>query len=255
MEKVYQKGYAQYYDLIYSDKDYQAECDFVAEIFDKYSPRRISTILELGCGTGGHAIPLARKGYQVSGIDISPAMIAQARQKAEDTSLKLDFQVMDLRSLNLDRTFDAGISMFAVIGYVTDTKDVLSTLRNVRRHLESNSLFVFDFWNGLAVLRILPSVREKTVEDKGLKIVRTAHPELDAVNHTCRVNYHMLVTQDDKLLDEIRETHTIRYFFPQEMAHYLEDAGFEALQICPFLDLNGKVDENMWNITIIAKTA
>jgi len=253
MQKAYQKGYAQYYDLIYSDKDYKAECDFVEQIFQKYSQGQISTILELGCGTGGHAIPLAQKGYKVSGIDISEAMIAEARKKAKGANLSLDFQVMDLRRFNLGRTFDACISMFAVMGYVTDTKDMLSTLRNVRKHLEDTSLFVFDFWNGLAVLRILPEVRVKSVEDKGLKIVRTARPELDAINHICQVNYHMLITKNNTLVDEIKETHIIRYYFPQEMTHYLEDAGFETLRICPFLDLNGKADENVWNITVIAK--
>lgn len=253
MQKVYQKSYAQYYDLIYSDKDYKAECDFVEQVFQKYSHSRISTILELGCGTGGHAIPLAKKGYKVSGIDISEAMIAEAREKAKGTNLSLDFQVMDLRSFNLGGTYDACISMFAVIGYVTDTKDMLSTLKNVRKHLGSASLFVFDFWNGLAVLRILPSVRVKTVEDKGLKIIRTAQPELDAVNHICQVNYHMLVMKNNTILDEIKEKHTIRYYFPQEMTHYLEDAGFQVLQICPVMDLSGKVDENVWNITVIAK--
>jgi SAM-dependent methyltransferase len=253
MPDTYQDKYALYYDLIYSDKDYEAECDFVEEIFQKYSPHPIATILELGCGTGGHAIPLAQKGYKVCGIDISEAMIARARKKAKDAKLKVDFQLMDLRSFNFDRNFDASIGMFAVMGYVTGTKDVLSTLRNVRKHLVNASLFVFDFWNGLAVLRILPSVRVKTINYKELKIIRTAQPVLDAVNHTCQVNYQILVIQNNTLLDEIRETHIVRYYFPQEITHYLDDSGFEVLRICPFLDLNGKVDENVWNITVIAK--
>jgi len=253
MPDIYQDKYAAYYDVIYSDKDYKAECDFAEQIFQKYSPGQISTILELGCGTGGHAIPLAQKGYRVSGIDISEAMIAKARKKAEDANLKLHFQVMDLRSFNLDRTFDACIGMFAVIGYMTDTRDVLSALRSVRKHLGSDSLFIFDFWNGLAVLRILPSVRVKTVDDKELKIIRIAQPELEAINHICQVHYHILVIQNNTLVDEFKETHTIRYYFPQEMTHYLEDAEFEVLRICPFLDLGGKVDENVWNITVIAK--
>jgi len=253
MSDIYQDKYAAYYDLIYSDKDYETECKFVEEIFQKFSPSRVTTILELGCGTGGHAIPLGRKGYKVLGIDMSEVMIARAKKKVKGANLNLDFRLMDLQSLDLGRTFDACIGMFAVVGYVTDNKDVILALKNVRKHLGDASLFVFDLWNGLAVMRTLPSVRVKVITATGKRIIRIARPELDAFNHVCRVNYHLLVTHNNALLDEFEETHTVRYYFPQEITHYLEDAGFEMLRICPFLNLNGKVDENVWNITVIAK--
>jgi len=52
---------------------------------------------------------------------------------------------------------------------------------------------------------------------------------------------------------DIREKHVVRFYFPQEIRYYLENAGFKVLKICPFLDLNGKVDETVWNVTVIAK--
>jgi hypothetical protein len=143
--------------------------------------------------------------------------------------------------------------MFATVSYITETENILRALANIRRHLETGCLFIFDVWNGLAVLRQLPSVRVKIVEDKKEKIIRIAQPELDAFNHLCRVHYHLLVTQDNSLIDGIEETHIVRYLFPQEITHYLKDAGFETLKICPFLNLNGSVDETTWNIAVIAK--
>jgi len=255
MPDIYQDKYAVYYDLIYSDKDYEAECKFVEEIFQKYSSSRIATILELGCGTGGHAIPLGRKGYKVLGIDLSEFMIARAKKKAKEANLSLDFRLIDLRHFNLETTFDACIGMFAVMGYVTDNNDILAALRNVRKHLGERSLFVFDLWNGLAVMRTLPSVRVKTVEDEELRIIRIAQPELDAAKHICHVNYQLLVTQKNTLVDEIKETHTVRFYFPQEITHYLEDSNFKVRRICPFLDLSGEVDEDVWNMTVIAEAA
>ncbi len=245
--------YAEYYDLIYQDKDYGKECDFIKEIFQKFSLRPVKTILDGGCGTGGHAILLAERGYEVTGIDGSEIMIKRAKEKLKGSELRLSFQKMDLRELDLSTKFDACVCMFAVMDYVTETDEVLKVLENIRRHLEKDSLFIFDFWNGLAVLRILPSERVKIVEDKEKRIIRIAQPELDALNHLCRVNYHLLVNQGNTLVDEITETHVIRYYFPQEIAHYLRDTGFEVLRICPFLDLNGRVDENVWNIAIIAR--
>jgi SAM-dependent methyltransferase len=245
-------GYAAYYDLLYQDKDYGRECDFVEEVFRHFSSKPIRTILDGGCGTGGHATLLAERGYKVTGIDSSSAMVEEARKKTKP-DLMLDFQRMDLRSIEIGEKFDACVCMFAVMGYLTKTEEILGSLENIRRHLEKGSLFVFDFWNGLAVMRVLPSERVKAVEDKGKRIIRIAQPQLDAFNHLCYVRYQLLVLQNNALVDELAETHVVRYFFPQEIDHYLRDAGFETLRICPFLDLGGKVDENVWNITAIAR--
>ena len=249
---VFKEALAEVYDLIYKDKNYEVECDFIEEIFQKYSGRYIKTMLDVGCGSGGHAIPLAKRGYDVVGFDLSEVMIRRAKEKAEGIA-NMKFQIMDLHNFKLNTKFDACICMFAVMGYVTENKDVQKALLNIRRHLEDQSLLIFDFWNGLAVLRILPSVRVNVIEDKGVRIIRTAEPELDAFNHICKVHYRLIITENNKVVDEVEETHVVRFYFPQEIKHHLEDAGFEVLKICPFLDLDGKVDENVWNIVAIAK--
>lgn len=143
--------------------------------------------------------------------------------------------------------------MFTVMGYLPTNQDVQKAFANIRKHLKRRSLFIFDCWNGLAVLRILPSVRVKKVEDEKIRIIRTAEPDLGAFNHLCKVNYRLMVMKNNKVIDEVNETHTVRFFFPQEIIHYLEEAGFKVLKICPFLDLCGKVNEKTWNMTVIAQ--
>ena len=73
-------GYARYYDLLYRDKDYLGETEFVERLIQRHSPgaRRI---LELGCGTGIHAVMLAEKGYEVTGLDLSEGMLEVAAQR------------------------------------------------------------------------------------------------------------------------------------------------------------------------------
>ncbi len=252
MQKVFDT-YGEYYDIFYSDKDYEKECDFIEEIFNACSAKPVKSTLDVGCGTGGHSILLARRGYKVSGIDASPVMIKKAREKSKGHNTGLVFQVSDIRKFDLKKKFDACISMFAVLNYVTETDDILKALGNIRRHLKPGSIFTFDFWNGLAVLRIMPSVRVKVIEVGGKRVIRTVHPEMDALHHICKSHYHVLVTQGGKIINEFKETHVVRYFFPQEIAHYLDDAGFELLKFCPFLSLNGTVDENEWNVTAIAR--
>lgn len=244
--------YSHYYDLIYQDKDYKAECDFVKDIFSQYSKEPVTKILDVGCGTGGHALLLAQSDYHVTGIDLSQTMIDRAKTKAK-TKLQVDFHTVNICSMDLGKKFDACISMFAAMGYITENSNIKTALMNIRKHLNNGSLFIFDFWNGLAVLRVLPSTKVKVVEDKGIKLIRIGVPELDAFHHTCQVKYHLIISKNNRLVDEIEETHNMRFYFPQEIIYYLQDANFEVLEICPFLELGGNVDENTWNITTIAR--
>lgn len=249
----FQGELAEIYDLIYRDKDYEAECDFIEVMFRSHASKKIRTILDGGCGTGGHAVPLAKRGYQVSGIDSSEGMIRRAKINALEANLNLDFEVRDLRRFDLNRKFDACLCMFAVVGYITETDDLLQSLRNIRKHLNKGALFIFDAWNGPAVLKTKPSVRVKVIRDAGRKIIRIAQPETDIITNRCLIHYHTLVTQGDRIEHEFEEDHLVRYFFPLEITHYLTETGFEVRQMCPFLDQSGKVDENTWNIVTVAR--
>jgi len=245
--------YGEYYDLIYSDKDYEKECDFIEEAFRKYSKFLPRTLLDAGCGTGGHAIPLAMRGYDVTGIDISKTMINIGQRKSEKTGLKVDFRVSDLRRMKLHRKFDACICMFAVMDYLVSNKDVTNALTNIRRHLRRDALLIFDFWYGPTVLRVLPSSRLKTVERDGLRLMRFAEPSLNTLRHLCTVSYHLIVTKRNRILKETTEKHTVRYYFPEEIKHYLEENGFELLRFCSFPELMADIREDSWNVAAIAR--
>lgn len=80
------KDYASAYDTLYQEKDYARECDFLEQIFRRYDSALVQNILDLGCGTGGHAIPLVERSYHVTAIDRSPEMIAFARRKGESAN-------------------------------------------------------------------------------------------------------------------------------------------------------------------------
>ena len=240
------KDYAKYYDLIYKDKDYEKEVDFIENIFWKNKPKKI---LEVGCGTGNYTKILLKRGYEVTAIDISEDMLKIARGKCT-----CKFIEGDIRSVSINDKFDVCIAMFAVMGYITKNSDIIKALNNIHRHLKPNGILIFDVWNGLAVMRILPECRVKEVENDKMRIIRVAVPNLKSLDHICEVDYKLLIiNKEDSTFHEINEKHIVRFYFPQEIKHYLEDAGFEVLKICPFLDLNGKVNENVWNISVIAR--
>jgi len=246
-------SYGKYYDIIYSDKDYEKECDFLEEIVRKYSQCMPKTILDVGCGTGGHVISLAKRGYTLTGLDVSEMMIRIAREKVTKKNVSVNFYVMDVRKLELNERFDACISMFSTMDYITKNEDIQRALRNIRGHLKNGSLFVFDFWYGPAVLTILPSVRTKVIEKEGTRIIRVSQPQLDSLHHICKVHYHLIVVKENRIVDEVKEMHTVRFYFPEEIKHYLEENGFELVRLCPFLNLKGRVNEKTWNVTAISK--
>lgn len=71
---IYNK-YGEYYDIIYSNRDYKGECEGIIKYLEKVSKRKVRSILDVGCGTSNHAVILASKGYNVVGIDSSEVMI------------------------------------------------------------------------------------------------------------------------------------------------------------------------------------
>jgi SAM-dependent methyltransferase len=249
-------SYAQFYEALYRDKDYNAECDFLERIFTSYETAKVNRILDAGCGAGGHGLILAQRGYRVTGIDLSKEMIGLAQAKASshsDTSTPPHFFQADIREVDLKARFDAVISMFSVMGYMVTTQDVFAALRTARMNLQAGGLYVFDAWYGPTVLMEKPVERLKIVEDNGERIFRFARPALDVVRQTVCVHYTLLRLQGSQVVAKSDEQHIIRYFFPLEVAHYLEDNGFRVREMCPFLRLGESIGERDWNFTVIAE--
>ena len=249
---VFEK-YADYYDTFYAEKDYEAECDFLEKILQGHATRPVRHILDLGCGTGGHALPLARRGYSLTGVDRAPGMLELAREKAGRAGLAVDFVEGDLRQVDVGRTFDAVISMFAVMSYQTTNRDLANAIRTARRHLEPGGLFVFDAWFGPAVLTERPMDRYRIVESGHERIVRFAHPELDLVAQTVKVNYKVLCLRGARVVDEVDEVHVMRFLFAQEIIGFLEAEGFRLSNMCPFMELDRPLTERDWNMTVVAE--
>ena len=253
-DKVFGQVYADQYDLLYTDKDYEAECDLIEDVFRKYGNREIKTILDLGCGTGNHAIPLVRRGYQVTGVDISEDMLACARAKSQSAGSEgQNFLHGDVRSIDLHRTFDAVLMMFAVLGYQTTNDDVLATLRTVRRHLQLGGLFICDVWYGPAVLTIRPGDKIREIPTAGGKVIRMASGALDVRRHLCEVNYRLLQIAGDRVVNSSDESHRMRYFFPMEIELMLSCNEMKLENLTAFPDLEKPADETTWNVLGIGK--
>ena len=246
----YQGNYVKYYDFIREDKEYENEINFVEEVFQKYSKLKIGSVLDLGCGTGNHCNALSRRGYNTFGIDNSKYMVKCAQEK---NILNSQFRLGDISNFNLGEKFDSIISMFASMGYLNKNKEIEMAIKCIKDHLRKDGLLILDVWNGLAVMDEGPSSREKEIEKGNLKLKRTSYPELDPMNHLCKVKFKVEIEKNNQVIDKFEENHNVRYFFPQEIIKYLEDGGFEVLEICPSYNLGKKITEKDWWIQIIAR--
>ena len=247
--------YADCYDALYLDKDYEAECDLIARVLRTYASNKTASILDLGCGTGRHAFPLARRGFEVVGVDRSEFMLDQARSKAAGPGelLPCRFHHSDIRSANLGQEFDAVLLMFAVLGYQLSNADVRATLHTARRHLRPGGILLFDIWYGPAVLTQRPSDRVKIIPSDSGKIVRTSSSTLETKRHSCTVRYHVWKIAGERLLSETEEEHTVRYFFPMELSLFLELTGFAPIRIGAFPEFDRDPDEQTWNVLCAAR--
>ncbi len=229
---VFEK-YSRYYNLLYQDKDYQGEAGFVHELIGYHAPGA-QTILDLGCGTGRHDILLAEKGYTMSGVDMSPEMIAVARKSSGQSSPGINaapvFHQGDIRSFRLDEKFDVVISLFHVMSYQTTNDDFVSAVQTAREHLKPGGVFIFDFWYGPAVLTDRPAVRVKKLEDDQIQVIRAAEPVMHANKNLVDVKYIVWIKdKTSSLTEEIRESHPMRYWFMPEIRSLTQSAGFELL--------------------------
>lgn len=225
-------AYSHYYDLLYKDKDYEGEVDYLKRLIQKFAPTARS-ILNLGCGTGRHDILLADGGYQVHGVDLSKTMLEEAQKRVElSVSAKpfVTFSCGDVRSIRLGKEFDLVISLFHVVSYQVTNADLVATFQTVKAHLKKGGAFIFDCWYGPTVLTERPTVRVKRLEDATVRVTRIAEPVIHPNDNTVDVNYHVLVLdKQSNQLQEIKEVHRMRYLFKPEIEKLLAEAALRLI--------------------------
>ncbi|QSA96837.1 class I SAM-dependent methyltransferase [Methylococcus sp. EFPC2] len=244
-------AYSVYYDLLYRDKDYSGEAGYVSGLIQQHLPNA-KRILELGCGTGGHARELAKLGYRITGLDRSPSMIQRARKRASDTPLlaDIDFVIGDLRDFRTDTQFDVVLALFHVISYQTSNDDLLAAMTTAAEHLHPGGVFIFDCWYGPGVLTDPPVTRVRRLEGDGVTVTRIAEPVVYPNDNRVDVHYEVLV-EGERGLSRITEIHAMRYLFAPEVGVFLQAAGLSPLRLLKWLD-ESEPDVATWNACFVA---
>jgi len=255
MSEVFGPEYAAAYDRLYRDKDYRGECELLERLFARHAGSPVSTILDLGCGTGGHTLVLTERGYSMIGVDRSVEMLDVARAKANalPEASRPVFVHADLTTVDVVRQCDAAIMMFAVLGYQVAPGAALAALRAAHRNLRPGGLLIADAWYGPAVLAQRPGQRWRIDSEGDDRILRCSSAEVDELAGTCSVVLHLWRLRGDRLVAEAGERHLVRYFSRPQIEGLLAEAGFELLRLGAFPAVDDEPGETTWNVVMAAR--
>lgn len=211
------------YDRLTGDVDYDKWADCAQRHFRRLK-RPVKTVLELGCGTGNLTRLLAKRGYAVTALDLSPDMLTVAEQKCRGLDVRLLCQ--DMTSFGWLGPMDAAVSGLDSVNYVTRPKRLLRMFRSVFDHLSPGGLFLFDVKTPAA----LEGADGQTCldEDDGLYCVWRAdyHPR----RRVCSYGLDLFLRQEDGSWLRGGEYHEEYAYTMEELEGFLREAGFQSVK-------------------------
>jgi len=246
---VFGEKYSKYYNLLYKDKNYLEEYEYICEILKRHGVGG-KNILDIGCGTGKHLHFFKQNGFSISGVDLSENMIREAKKYLHQEE---DLIYAKASEFCFNRKFDTIMSLFHVMSYQTENSELEKVFQNVSNHLIEGGLFVFDFWYGPAVLSDQPVVRIKKLEDADIQITRITEPVMRYNENIVDVNFEVMV-EDKKthIVERINETHNMRYFFLPEIELFARKYRLDIISSFEWMNFS-ELSSNTWYAVIVCK--
>lgn len=240
-------AYSRYYDLLYRDKDYVGEADYIQTLLTSLGIAQ-GNLLEFGSGTGKHGCLLASRGYQVHGVERSAEMVGQAM-----TVNGFTCEQGDICTIQLNREFDAVLSLFHVISYQITNTSLNAVFTKASEHLKPGGLFIFDFWYSPAVYSQRPVVRVKRMGNDQVEIIRLAEPVIYSNKNRVDVNYTIFARNlADGSVITTNENHPMRHFSLPEIELLATINGLQLIGAEEFITRKSP-DEDTWGVCAILK--
>jgi ubiquinone/menaquinone biosynthesis C-methylase UbiE len=220
-------NFAYIYDDLMKDAPYDLWVKNVQNLSQKYQ-KEVGTILDVACGTGSTAIPLAKEGYRVIGVDLSDDMLAVAKSKAEMEKMSVSFYQQDMRELHGFSQVDLVVIFCDSLNYLTNKDDVLQTFQHVSKLLKPGGLFLFDV-HSLYKMNTIFRGQTFGSNDEELSFLWQCFEgaEEGAVEHELT----FFKKKESNVYERFDELHTQRTFQIEEYAQWLTQSDFHLLEI------------------------
>lgn len=217
------ENYAQKYDKECFVQGTLGECDFIEQELNYDKNKRI---IDVGCGTGRHSIELSKRGYRVTGIDLSESQLARAKEKAKQLNLKIDFQQYDARKLLFSGEFDTAIMLCEGAFPLMETDEMnFEILKNVTRALKNPGKLIFTTLNGLFPLYHFVEKFCESASGEGNAIYKSNTFDLMTFR-----DHNTTVLEDDSG-DKKELKCNERYYVPSEITWILKTLGYKKIDI------------------------
>lgn len=218
--KWYEKWFSnKTYLSLYSHRDEKDARDII-NLIQRNIPLAIgSKILDVCCGFGRHSIELARRGYSVTGFDLSSFLISKAYKdlkNVKEKNLKVEFLIKDMKDFSFSKSFDSAVNLFTSFGYFESDEENFRVFNNVEKSLKKGGYFVFDFINSEHLKKSLIPESEDSIE--GNRILQKRYLKDNFV-------YKDIFTGDDKF------TERLKLYSDVEILDALKNFGFNVISI------------------------
>lgn len=258
--------FAMVYDTFMDETPYEQWCEFLMELFRKYGAQKDdtrqenravmdnlrqerNTVLDLGCGTGTLTELLARRGYDMIGVDLSEEMLRIAVDKREKSGLDILYLCQDMRELELYGTVGAAVSVCDSVNYLLEEDDVVQTFRLVNNYLYPEGLFIFDFNTIYKYAEIIGDTTIAEDREECSFIWENTYYEEERINE---YDLTIFVREEGDRYRRFQETHLQRGYSLKEMRGMVEEAGLLFVDAID-ADTHREVTQESERIYIVAR--
>ena len=236
---------AEMYELFGYPSTTHQDCSFLQDAFSMFG-QDIKTILDLACGTGRHAIGMTKRGYSVTGVDISPKMLNVARAKASEQKLTIDFMMQDIRRIDFKVRFDACYCLFNTLITFTRNEDLLNIMNGVNGCLKPGGLFIIEvgnLWSYIARGLFQNSQYEREDEKQGWKRIRQDKTVIGPYNNIYSTETLTKYSKNDAESQQERTVIPKRVFSINELDLLFRLTGFRILEVYGSTNISNKIPD------------
>jgi len=222
------KGFAEIYDKLMYDVNYKEWADYIENIFKKFNiaPKLIA---DLGCGTGSFCIEMAKRGYDMIGIDLSPEMLSYAAQKSKEEGMDILFLNQDMSEFELYGTVDAIVSLMDSVNYILTKNKLKKMFKLVKNYLNPGGIFVFDINSDYKLSNILGN---NIFYEIGEDICYLWKNNYNPKNKVCEFELTFFIKEKQNgLYKRIDELHYERAYACEDIKSIAEQTGLKCLAI------------------------
>lgn len=221
------EAFASVYDIFMEQVEYGQWLGHIHALWGKYGLQP-KTVIDLGCGTGSIALPLAKEGFDVIGVDLSAEMLTEADHKAMEEGVSIRFACQDMTELELGEEADCILSLCDSMNYLTEDGQLAEAFQSIARHMKQESLFLFDMNTEYKFKEVLGQNVFGAAEEHAAYIWENDYDEEEKINE-----YYVsfFIENEDGLYERIEEFHYERSYAREEIEEGLRAAGMELVEV------------------------